>query len=58
MKNPLLPDPSRHPRLYAREYQRLRPLLADLGLVLGCLAAVPVVCVLYCVVVAVFSYGA
>lgn len=58
MKNPLLPDPSRHPRLYAREYQRLRSLLADLGLVLGCLAVVPVACVLYCVIVAAFSYGA
>lgn len=42
MKNPLLPDPARHPRLYAREYQRLRPLLADLGLVLGLLACLPV----------------
>ena len=41
MQNPLLPDPSRHPRLYAREYQRLRPLLADLALVLSLLACLP-----------------
>jgi hypothetical protein len=47
MKNPLLPDPVTHPRLYAREYQRLRPLLADLGLVLGLLACPAVAWGLY-----------
>ena len=55
MKRLFLPDPSRHPRLYAREYQRLRPLLADLGLVLGLLACPAVAWGLYCVVCLAFS---
>lgn len=40
MKNHFLPDPRTHPRLYAREYLRLRP-VADafclaLALLIGC----------------------
>jgi hypothetical protein len=42
MKNPFLPDPDTHPRLYAREYLRQRALYDGLAF-LGCLfVGVPV----------------
>lgn len=43
MKNPLLPDPSRHPRLYAREYLRLRPAIEVLAGIATAAVALPVV---------------
>ena len=42
MKNPLLPDPDTHPRLYAREYLRHRRFCDFLCFVLG-MMFVPVV---------------
>lgn len=43
MNNPLLPNPNTHPRLYAREYLRLRPLFDGLALAGVVLVGVPVV---------------
>lgn len=43
MINPFLPDPNTHPRLYAREYLRLRPLFDGLALAACLLVGVPVV---------------
>ena len=43
MNNPLLPNPGTHPRLYAREYLRLRPLFDGLVLAACVLVGVPAV---------------
>lgn len=42
MKNPFLPDPKTHPRLYAREYLRQKPLYDAMAACVACLVAVPV----------------
>lgn len=43
MKNPFLPNPRTHPRLYAREYLRLRPLYDGLAFLACLFVGVPVV---------------
>jgi hypothetical protein len=42
MKNPLLPDPDTHPRLYAREYLRQRPLIDGLAFLACLFVGVPI----------------
>lgn len=42
MKNPFLPNPSTHPRLYAREYLALRPVIDGLAFLACLLVGVPV----------------
>jgi len=42
MKNPLLPDPDTHPRLYAREYLRQRPLYDGIAFLACLFVGVPV----------------
>lgn len=42
MKNPFLPNPHTHPRLYAREYLALRPLFDSLAFLASLLVGVPV----------------
>ena len=43
MRNLFLPNANTHPRLYAREYLRLRPLFDGLALAACVLVGVPVV---------------
>lgn len=43
MRNLFLPNANTHPRLYAREYLRLRPLFDGLALAAGLLVGVPAV---------------
>lgn len=42
MKKPFLPNPHTHPRLYAREYLRLRPLFDCLAFLACLFVGVPV----------------
>jgi hypothetical protein len=42
MINPFLPNPSTHPRLYAREYLALRPLIDGLAFLACLFVGVPV----------------